>query len=69
MCFEENVFFFSSGSFFFFFFFFNYALAVSAFFFRGLLVFNVLDVAYSNRFQLLKFKSAEGVYVPIKEAL
>lgn len=63
MRFEENVFFFSET-----FFFFGNALLLVRFF-RRLLVFNVFDAAYSNRFQLLKFKSAEGVYVPIKEAL
>lgn len=66
MRFEENVFFFPSETFFFFSF--GNALLLVRFF-RGLLVFNVFDAAYSNRFQLLKFKSAEGVYVPIKEAL
>lgn len=64
MRFEENVFFFPPKLFFSF----GNALLLVRFF-RGLLVFNVFDAAYSNRFQLLKFKSAEGVYVPIKEAL
>lgn len=64
MRFEENVFFSPPKLFFFF----GNALLLVRFF-KGLLVFNVFDAAYSNRFQLLKFKSAEGVYVPIKEAL